>query len=278
MSPTASNSARSVLLAVDDLVQEAEQRLARIVGARAARGPRRRVVHPLDHDRGDQVLLGGEVAKQRPAADARALRDLADARRRARARRTAPRRRVEQPPPVALGICSEVPCSSAPSRSTLSYASQLRRRRARRPRRGRTHLGVRRRLSNSGSTASRSRRRSASGEDHRAEREHDRRASERHVVAGHLGGRRRPLLESRGAARLLVWLAASVERIASPSEPPTCWEVLNSPEARPASSRPTPPVPEQRDRHERRGPCRCSSASGPASRSADVACRGPAPA
>ena len=41
----------------------------------------------------------------------------------------------------------------------------------------------------------------------------------------------------------MVWLAASVERIASPSEPPTCWAVLNSPEASPASSLETPPVP-----------------------------------
>jgi hypothetical protein len=44
-------------------------------------------------------------------------------------------------------------------------------------------------------------------------------------------------------SRLVVWLAASVERIASPSDPPTYWAVLNRPDASPASSRETPPVP-----------------------------------
>ena len=37
-------------------------------------------------------------------------------------------------------------------------------------------------------------------------------------------------------------LAAKVDISARPSEPPTCWEVLNSPDASPASSEFTPPV------------------------------------
>ena len=67
-------------------------------------------------------------------------------------------------------------------------------------------------------------------------------ASEGDVVAGHARGQR-AAAAGRRAAGSLVWLAASVDRIARPSEPPTCWAVLNSPEASPASSPLTPPVP-----------------------------------
>ena len=64
------------------------------------------------------------------------------------------------------------------------------------------------------------------------------------------------LLRPRSAApagpssALVVRLTASVERIASPSAPPTCWEVLKSPDARPASSCVDATRREQRHRHE----------------------------
>ncbi len=52
-------------------------------------------------------------------------------------------------------------------------------------------------------------------------------------------------------SRLVVWSAASVARIASPSEPPTCWAVLNSPEASAGVVLADAGGGEQRDRHER---------------------------
>ena len=64
-----------------------------------------RLFHPVRHDRCDQVLLRGEVAKQRPAADAGALGDLADA----DVEPAFAEQRlggVEQPPPVSLGVGS----------------------------------------------------------------------------------------------------------------------------------------------------------------------------
>ena len=76
------------LLAPDRLLDELEQRLAGIGRLQRRLAAADRLVHPLDDDRGDQVLLGGEVAKQRPAAHAGPLRRSRRRRRRARARRT----------------------------------------------------------------------------------------------------------------------------------------------------------------------------------------------
>ena len=50
-----------------------------------------------------------------------------------------------------------------------------------------------------------------------------------------LGQRDRRCCATPASSRLWVRLLATVARIASPSAPPTCWEVLISPEARPAS-------------------------------------------
>ena len=78
--------------------------------------------------------------------------------------------------------------------------------------------------------------------------EHDRRGQERDVIARHAGGDARSCCEP--CSSLVVWLAASVERIARPSEPPTCWEVLNRPEASPESSSLDAAGGQQRDRDE----------------------------
>jgi hypothetical protein len=64
---------------------------------------RDRLVHPLDHDRGDQMLLGGEVAEQRGPADSGPLRDLADAHLEP-ALAEHLRGGIQQPPPVAPRI------------------------------------------------------------------------------------------------------------------------------------------------------------------------------
>ena len=66
---------------------------------------------------------------------------------------------------------------------------------------------------------------------------------------------------------LVVRSAASVDRIARPSAPPTCCDVLNRPEARPASSRLDVGRGDQRDRHERVAHAERTSAAGPGSRS-----------
>ncbi len=67
------------LLAPDRLIDQVEQRRPGIRRLERGVAAGDRLVHPLHHDRRDQVLLGGEVAKQRSAADARLLGDLADA-------------------------------------------------------------------------------------------------------------------------------------------------------------------------------------------------------
>ena len=103
MSATASNSPRLTCWRPDHLLEEHEQRLVRVVGALELTSRRGGLVHPLDDDRRDQVLLGREVAEQRPAADAGALGDLADADIEA----AGPEQflgRVEQPPPIALRV------------------------------------------------------------------------------------------------------------------------------------------------------------------------------
>ena len=91
------------LLGARHLLEEREQRLGGIVGALELAASRGGLVHPLDDDRRDQILLGGKVAEQRPAADAGALGDLADADIEA----AGPEQflgRVEQPPPIALRV------------------------------------------------------------------------------------------------------------------------------------------------------------------------------
>ena len=71
----------------------------------------------------------------------------------------------------------------------------------------------------------------------------DRRAGEGPVEAV----RRAPRSSRR---RTLVWLAAIVERIARPSAPPICCDVLKSPEASPWSSSSRPGRRDERQRHE----------------------------
>jgi hypothetical protein len=44
------------------------------------------------------------------------------------------------------------------------------------------------------------------------------------------------------SSALAIWRVEIVERIASPSDPPTCWVVLSRPEASPESSGATPVV------------------------------------
>ena len=136
---------------------------------------RDRLVHPLDDDRRDQVLLGREVAKQRAAPDAGALRRSRRRRPRARARRTAPR-----PRRAAGGGCARRrTCSVALVLRAASRQILLRRRRA-----GWRQLPSRLR-------PSRWRRRSAEAEDQAARSEHHRGGEEGDVIAGHAGGRAR---------------------------------------------------------------------------------------
>src|SRR5438270_455545 len=59
---------------------------------------------------------------------------------------------------------------------------------------------------------------------------------------------RKPPVRAAGAASppwtsVLKWVAATVEAIATPTAPPTCWAVLRMPEARPASASDTPASP-----------------------------------
>ena len=92
------------LLATDDLVDEPEQRPAGVGRVEQLSPPCHRLAHPLDHDRCDQVLLGREVAEQRPASDAGARRDLADAHLEA-ALAEQGLGGVQQTAAVSLGVC-----------------------------------------------------------------------------------------------------------------------------------------------------------------------------
>ncbi len=152
---------------------------------------------------------------------------------RARARRTAPRR----PRADAGGCARRLPVTASPRRPSHP------------------HCPMRRQLTGSARARGPStcRRRSTAARITAPTREHDRGRQERDVVARTRGPRVRrfALWPEAPWSALLVWLAASVARIASPSEPPTCWAVLNSPEARPASSPRDAAGSEQRDRHER---------------------------
>ena len=67
-----------LLLAADHLGHEREQQFLVGVGVEQRAAGRDRLVHPMCDDRDHQLLLGREVAKQRPAPDARAVGDLAD--------------------------------------------------------------------------------------------------------------------------------------------------------------------------------------------------------
>ena len=67
--------------------------------------------------------------------------------------------------------------------------------------------------------------------------------------AGLRGGVVRP-----AASTCAVRVVATVERMARPSAPPTCWAVLMSPEASPASCSLTPGHGDDHQRHERRSP------------------------
>jgi hypothetical protein len=91
------------LLARGRRVEELEQRLPRVRCVEQLAAERDRLVHRVDDDRRDQVLLGGEVAKQRPATHAGALCDLRDAHIEA-ALAEQLGGCVEQPPAVAFGI------------------------------------------------------------------------------------------------------------------------------------------------------------------------------
>ncbi len=110
------------LLTAGELVEEVEQRRLRVGACRATRGRGRDLTHPLDDDRGDQMLLGGEVPKQRAAADAGALGDLGDADVEAPLAEQL-RGGLEQAPPVALGVGRRWRSPRRTSLPTFSYAA-----------------------------------------------------------------------------------------------------------------------------------------------------------
>ena len=65
-----------------------------------------------------------------------------------------------------------------------------------------------------------------------------------------------PCVRATGSAdppskALVVRLVETVERIARPSEPPTCWVVLSSPDAEPRVAARDPVGRRDRDRYER---------------------------
>ena len=96
------------LLAPDDLGEELEQRLAWIGSLEQALGQVHGLAHPLDQDRRDQSLLGGEVPEQRAPAHAGPLGDLAYANVEPALAEQLPGS-VEHAPAVSLGIGTESP-------------------------------------------------------------------------------------------------------------------------------------------------------------------------
>ena len=92
------------------------------------------------------------------------------------------------------------------------------------------------------------------GGDGHADQQQPGAGDEADVVAGDERARRLAARSARGRAprgRSVVRFAANVERIASPSAPPICCDVLNRPEARPASRCVDVRRGDQRQRHER---------------------------